>query len=150
MSSRFWIACAGVMTCSIVAGFGLGGYAGGRDHGGPWQEGASDGSVVEGTLLADRSFDPAPDEASLAIASQDSGLQEPIVCKGCGPTLAERRMSADAYGTGTNDAVLQDYEAQGRIMDAAAIAPPPAVSATVDSSAGFGAAAGETLAAVQN
>lgn len=148
MSSRFWIMCAGVMTCSIVAGFGLGGYAGGRDHGGPWQEQAADGGVTEGTLIADKPFDVGRDEAGLAMAFQDSGLQEPIVCKGCGPTLAERWMSADAYGTGTNDAVLQDYEAQGRVTDAAAIAPPPAVSATVDTSAGVGAR--ETLAAVQN
>jgi hypothetical protein len=125
MSARFWITGAGVVICSTVAGFGLGDYAGGRGQGGPW----TDRPAVEGLQLADTST--ASDTAPAMPQQTVDQVQEPIICKGCGPTLAERHMSADAYAASGSDAVLQDYEADGRATDAAAASSPPEVVATV-------------------
>ncbi|PZU58201.1 MAG: hypothetical protein DI547_10625 [Sphingobium sp.] len=108
MSSRFWIASAFVMAGSIATGVSLGGFASGHDAGGAWRERpgyAADDASISDTSLGVQLIENPPSPFT-------DGPTEPVVCKGCGPTLAERQMSADAFVTSTDDPWLRDYETQ--------------------------------------
>lgn len=107
MSMRFWTCSGALLTGGVVLGLVAGGYATHlppRDLSDP---------------ISDTSIEQAPTEpgfASLSAADQGPGI---IRCKGCGPTLAERRMAADNAGwdpdgmiTGSSDPVVADYMAQ--------------------------------------
>lgn len=120
MTTRFWLASGGMLAGALVAGFGL-------------------GSFVTSTPSA--SFTPGDLSTSIAPGT-DSLLPVPITyagpaeirCKGCGPTLAERKMAVDMAGAdadgmidGTRDPVVQDYLAQGDALSQQETAPPPPV-----------------------
>lgn len=98
MSARFWLfslSCAGA---ALVGGFGLGLYAT-TPQKLPWAE----------TILPEAPIQHDPyalDPAELTGPAE-------IDCKGCGPTLADRRMAMDMAGwQGMNDPVVRDYAAQ--------------------------------------
>lgn len=110
MSSRFWIAGTGTMVAAACAGLLLGGYATTPPRS------MLDSDVSHEAALADE------DMAALTVAevSRDTGASMapvgPVTCKGCGPTLADRRFAADmagldmdGYVTGTTDAIVRDY-----------------------------------------
>lgn len=114
MSTRFWTGSAALIGASAIFGLTLGSFATrvpSRDFGG----------------YATTSSDEVGDSPSMA-AQPDNGPGE-ILCKGCGPTLAERQMAADNPGwdpdgmvTGSTDPMVTDYEAQ---KDYAPLAEPP-------------------------
>ncbi|MGV3770321.1 MAG: hypothetical protein ACO1NM_09855 [Sphingobium phenoxybenzoativorans] len=129
MSSRFWIVGGAVMLLSIAAGYGLGGFAGGRFGGGVWQ----DLRGYENTQAEAGSDEQALSDTSVSNLNPADGGDLPptpdeIVCKGCGPTLAERNMMGNAYAIGENDPALRDYEAQGDSAEHEAAAPPTVVA----------------------
>ncbi|MDX3901463.1 MAG: hypothetical protein QHC40_13280 [Sphingobium sp.] len=107
MSMRFWTCSGALLTGGVVLGLVAGGYATHlppRDFGGP----LSDTDTEQATAESD-------------FASVSAADQGPVIirCKGCGPTLAERRMAADNAGwdpdgmiTGASDPVVADYMAQ--------------------------------------
>ena len=85
MVMRFWLAGGGVMISGLMAGMGLGSYVTHIPASPPSSLQADDGSASASTSgLADSG--PSPDALR--------GPME-IDCKGCGPTLPERRMAAD-------------------------------------------------------
>jgi hypothetical protein len=132
MSSRFWIAGGVVLLASVVAGYSLGGFAGGRFGGGVWQDLRSSDNFQSATEANESALaDPSLGNINPADGGDPPLTPDQIVCKGCGPTLAERNMMGDAYATGGNDPALQEYQAQGDAADRAVAAPPPAVVATV-------------------
>lgn len=111
MSSRFWLLGSGTIVAAACAGMVLGGYATTQPRG--VSGGASDYDMA----LVERGASGAQDMAD-GSGSFGSGMRpsEPITCKGCGPTLADRRfaadmagLDADGYVTGTTDAIVQDY-----------------------------------------
>jgi len=108
--SRFWLLGSGTMIGAACVGLLLGGYATTTPRG-TGMSGASDYEA----MLAEGEGPGAG-----ASASGDLGLTMaptmPVVCKGCGPTLADRRfaadmagLDADSYVTGSTDAIVQDY-----------------------------------------
>ena len=114
MSTRFWLFSASVAGMAVVTGLSLGAYA---------------TSQPSGRLPApviDQGFDQ-PLQTAAGFDLTDSPVQ-PIRCRGCGPTLAERRMAADLadvdadVGTYVNPAVESDWD-----VDAG----PPSATATV-------------------
>lgn len=121
MSSWFWIACGAVVIGSAVAGITLGNYASGNAEGGIWSDRASahaagteDGSSYLFDGLANRSSSaPAP------VAEVQS---EPLVCQGCGPTLAERQMMS-GFGAFAPDGVTPDPNSYEEQEGAVAMAP---------------------------
>jgi hypothetical protein len=128
MSPRFWMIGAGVVLCAALTGFGLGGFAGGRYQGGPWDR----GSALEATNESE-GVDVGLADNIAAVAPTMEKPPEEIVCTGCGPTLAERNMMGDAYLEGDSDPALRDYQADTATAErkAAAGVLPPAVVATV-------------------
>lgn len=108
MSQMFWMTGAGVMLGSVALGATLGGFAVGRWDGGLWDRTYSESAAYEDVGNPRAAY---PDYRTTA---QADGPTEPIVCKGCGPTLADRRMEEaerDAYVMGDSDPGLQAYEA---------------------------------------
>lgn len=128
MSLRFWIAAGGVALSAAVAGYGLGGFAGGRFAGGVWgdrstsQAMSTPNSTEESDVAFGQKAQPNPAEEA---------APEKIVCKGCGPTLAERQMTADAYATGASDPVLAEYATQDSMATVQPDRGPPNVVATI-------------------
>lgn len=121
MSPLFWMTGAGVMLGSVTLGAGLGGYAAGRWEGGLWSR------DFEQTLALEVGN---PDAAypDYRAAARADGPTEPIVCRGCGPTLAERQMQAemeDAYATGERDPALRAYEDDATRWETAETSPEP-------------------------
>lgn len=137
MSSRFWIIGGTVMLVSIVAGYSLGGFAGGRFGGGVWQDlrGGYDNVQAEPSEDAAALADPLMGNTNPADGGDTPLRPDQIVCKGCGPTLAERNMMGDAYAIGEDDPTLRDYEAKGIAAQKAQATLPPAVVATVQKGA---------------
>jgi hypothetical protein len=127
MSPRFWIVAGCVVLSAAVAGYGLGGFAGGQFEGG----------VLAGRSAEQSASPESPAEESdtdIGQAASKSSADEPpekIVCRGCGPTLAERQMTEAAYATAANDPILQDYEAGDGMTTAQMDDRPPVVVATV-------------------
>jgi hypothetical protein len=105
MSTRFWVGSGALIGGSAMLGLAMGSFVTSvppRD--------LSTYAIVNGDEISDSS--------ALASTGTDRGPGE-IVCKGCGPTLAERRMAADNPGWdadgmigGTSDPVVADYMAQ--------------------------------------
>lgn len=105
MSTRFWMGSAALIGGSAMLGLAMGSFA------------ISQPPRVLPGYTSDIS-DGIGDSSALARTESDGGPGE-IVCKGCGPTLAERRMAADNPGWdadgmigGTSDPVVADYLAQ--------------------------------------
>lgn len=113
MSSRFWIAGGAVLLASIAAGYGLGGFAGGQFGGGVWQDLRGSGNMQTPTEANESALADPLGNINPADGGDPPLTPDQIVCKGCGPTLAERNMMGDAYDTGEHDPALQDYQAQG-------------------------------------
>lgn len=105
MSTRFWVGSGALIGGSAMLGLAMGSFVTSlppRDLPG----------------YANVNSDDIDDSSVLASTEPDRGPGE-IVCKGCGPTLAERRMAADNPGwdadgmiEGTSDPVVADYMAQ--------------------------------------
>lgn len=120
MLSRFWMLGSGTMVAAACAGLLLGGYVTTQPR-----------SALAGDSADYAKMFEAGDEADVdAAATGDLGLSmaptEPVVCKGCGPTLSDRRfaadmagLDADGYVTGSTDAIVRDYLADEPL-------PPPA------------------------
>lgn len=102
MSTRFWIFCAGSIGIAAGLGLGLGGYAVGEGPVG-WR--------TEPTAAALSDPIAAPPAAPPAAAPGPAIIR----CKGCGPTLAERRMAADIAEL--NGAELNGAELDGAGLD---------------------------------
>lgn len=105
MSTRFWTGSAALIGGSAILGLTMGSFATRL----PPREVASYASTAS---------DDGYDSLSADSPQPDHGPGE-IVCKGCGPTLAERRMAADNPGwssdgmiDGPDDPVAADYGAQ--------------------------------------
>ena len=114
MSPIFWMASGAVGLVSVLAGAGLGNYASGKWQGGLWRDSFAEASTLEEVGNPRAAY---PDTGRDRRAS---GPTEPIVCKGCGPTLAERRTEADmgdAYALGDEDPALRAYEADADQWD---------------------------------
>jgi hypothetical protein len=132
MSSRFWIIGGGVLLASIAVGYGLGGFAGGRFGGGVWQDLKGYENVQSNTGIEEiTQSDPYLSNVNPADGGDVPLTPDQIVCKGCGPTLAERNMMGDAYAIGEDDPALRTYEAQGDAAHRSVATPPPAVAATI-------------------
>ncbi|WP_336967753.1 hypothetical protein [Sphingobium aromaticiconvertens] len=105
MSTRFWMASAALIGGSVMLGLAVGSFATSQPP-----------RVLPG--YAGTINDDVGDSSALANSRPDKGPGE-IVCKGCGPTLAERRMAADNPGwdadgmiEGTSDPVVAEYLTQ--------------------------------------
>ncbi len=103
MSTRFWLCSAGILGSSAVLGLGLGHFV----TNAPQRGAAGISSAIEGPQASEDGGSFAP--------SADAGPGR-VVCRGCGPTLAERRMASDMAGLdadgmidGTADPVVRDY-----------------------------------------
>jgi hypothetical protein len=114
MSPRFMIVSAAVLLSCSAGGIALGGFAAGRiaqprSAIAPYQmeTAQDDRGVVAETTNAAGSDDGASDYA---------GMARPVVCKGCGPTLAERRIMGNGQGfvdgAMTPDAYTRAVEAE--------------------------------------
>lgn len=109
MSPLSWLACGGVIVGSLAFGALLGGYAAGALGSG------GSGLRPEIASLSEQMGNPDaayPDgEIRKGPAAGPTG---PIICKGCGPTLADRRLAADRnmFPLGEEDPVVQRYMAQ--------------------------------------
>lgn len=118
MSPAMLLGAAGILIGGIATGAGLGGYATGPVQG-RWDGGGRSMSVTGETGNPDASaFGPA----SSVQYSPSPVWTEQIICKGCGPTLAERAMAAEAAdfarlddGASEQDPVVRRY-----LRDAAA------------------------------
>lgn len=118
MSPGFWLGTASVFIGSLAAGAGLGGYATGAFGRGLWQVAGDYRPLAEQVGNPDAAYGPN----SVSHGWTEPGQSEPIVCKGCGPTLADRRMAEQMvaletgytgyYALGHDDPVVRDY-AQG-------------------------------------
>ncbi|WP_313802221.1 hypothetical protein [Sphingobium sp.] len=132
MSARFWLfslACAGA---ALTGGFGLGFYA------------TTPPKIGTETVLPEA---VPPDGSDHDLTSTDLTGPAIIHCKGCGPTLADRRMAVDmvdmAGGDGTNDPMMRDYAAQDEVIPTDEAEPPPAVRTLPESIERFAAGEGE-------
>lgn len=102
MSARFWwftMACAGG---ALAGGGGLGLYTITPQNTVPVRDGAPVQPLEGATSYYDSH-------------SAEMAMKGPTVirCTGCGPTLADRRMTADMAGwSGADDPIVQDYMAQ--------------------------------------
>jgi hypothetical protein len=131
MSSRFWIAGGAVLLASIAAGYGLGGFAGGRFGGGVWQDLRGSDNMQSPAEANDSAMaDPSLGNINPADGGDPPLTPDQIVCKGCGPSLAERNMMGDAYDTGEHDPALQDYQAQGYAAEKSLAASSPSTAAS--------------------
>lgn len=104
MSPRFWVIAAGFMLTGLVAGVSLGGFATSSGR-----VGFRDSGWADTEAATDHTDGSAPGQVLMEQATTAPMSIEPIVCKGCGPTLAERQMAADAYDVGGVDPYLRDY-----------------------------------------
>jgi len=104
MSPRFWIVAAGFTLGGIFAGASLGSFA--TSSG---QVGFRASSWAEPEATTGYADSSAPGHSAVGYTDAAPAPIEPIVCKGCGPTLAERQMTADAYDVGGVDPYLRDY-----------------------------------------
>lgn len=101
MSPRFWLSSMAVAGTALVSGFGLGLYATSPQKVAPTE--------AEFPLSDSTGEDPAYEPYAAS-----HGESEPVAinCKGCGPTLADRRFAADMAGwDGSQDPLAQDYMA---------------------------------------
>lgn len=105
MSTRFWMGSAALIGGSAMLGLAMGSFATST----PPRNLSGYASAIG---------DDIEDSAAPASNNPDRGPAA-IVCKGCGPTLAERRMAADNPGwdadgmiEGTTDPVVADYMGQ--------------------------------------
>lgn len=115
MSPGFWLGTASVFIGSLAAGAGLGGYATGAFGRGLWSAAGEYRSLAEQVGNPDAAYGPS----TASYGWGEPGSQEPIVCKGCGPTLADRRMAeqmialetdfSGRYALGYDDPVVRDY-----------------------------------------
>ncbi|MEJ7934398.1 hypothetical protein WG907_09045 [Sphingobium sp. AN558] len=133
MVMRFWLASGGVMMAGLMAGMGLGSYATHIPAASPVPfEGEAD-DMGASTIGHD---DSGPSAIALRGPSE-------ISCKGCGPTLSDRRMAADMaelpvpryladedYRQQFDDLPTPVYEAAQTIA-APAPSPAPATDGTV-------------------
>ncbi len=113
MSPRWMLGAAAIMIGSVVIGTELGNFAAGQGL-------VRTASANE----ASASIESAPigsEDASLPDLVDRSADYVPVICKGCGPTLAQRRITQDdappgisGYGTGDAEArrYLQDLDAE--------------------------------------
>lgn len=116
MSMRFNLCSGGLLVASVIGGLTIGSYATRvpvSEAGAPY---STDLATAQDSAASDAAADTAP---------------RTIVCKGCGPTLAERRMAADqasldadSYISGSRDPVVVDYM-QAQVAEAAPPPPPP-------------------------
>lgn len=108
--SRFWLLGSGTMVAAACVGLLLGGFATTTPR----------GTGMSGAAAYDAMLAEGDGPGAGASASGDLGLSMtptmPVVCKGCGPTLSDRRfaadmagLEADSYVTGSTDAIVQDY-----------------------------------------
>lgn len=105
MSGRFWLSGIGVIAGSMVLGTALGHYATNI----PQRSMARlDGGIDDGAGAAFSTYDPDGMESTSGPAR--------IICKGCGPTLAERRQAAEMAGLDadgmmgeSSDPIVRDY-----------------------------------------
>lgn len=118
MSTRFWTGSAALIGGSAILGLTMGSFA-------------TRLPPREVISYASTTSDERDDSLSAVSSEPDHGPGE-IICKGCGPTLAERRMAADNPGwdpdgmiDGPDDPVAADYDAQDVTVPA-----PSAPSAT--------------------
>lgn len=105
MSTRFWMGSGALIGGSAMLGLAMGAFVTSQPP-----------RNLPG--YASNISDDIGDSSALASTEPDGGPGE-IICKGCGPTLAERRMTADNPGWdadgmigGTKDPVVADYMAQ--------------------------------------
>jgi hypothetical protein len=114
MSTRFWMGSGLLIGGGVIVGLAMGSFATSP----PPRDLARYGSeVAEGT--GDSSAFASSDGDKIDGGDSNRGPGT-IVCKGCGPTLAERRMAADNIGANpdgmidrTSDPVVAEYLAQG-------------------------------------
>jgi hypothetical protein len=105
MSPRFWMIAAGFVVSGLFAGASLGGFAAGHAQGG----------LAGSQWATSDAFQSVPDHLMYGSGGRPAKADTPpepvapVVCKGCGPTLAERQMMADGYGGDAVDPYLRDY-----------------------------------------
>lgn len=105
MTPASWLNGAGIFIASVAMGAGLGNYATGAF--GSRAAASSDWlPVADQVGNRDAAYGPQSDGWD-----RRDGPTGPIVCKGCGPTLADRRMAADmmSYAMGYDDPVVARY-----------------------------------------
>lgn len=127
MSLRFWIVGGGFVAGGLLAGASLGGFAAGHSQGGLWGDhwaAADEVAAVPQNMMYGGDYKPR--------AEVEEKLEQ-IVCKGCGPTLAERQMAADAYAADGVDPYLRDYARsetdEPRLTEAEQMPPQPVAAA---------------------
>jgi hypothetical protein len=104
MTPGLWLNGVGIFIASVAMGTGLGNYATG---------------TFGSRAAADSDWVPVADQVGnrdAAYGPQSDGWDRrdgptgPIVCIGCGPTLADRRMAAEMqYAMGYDDPVVARY-----------------------------------------
>lgn len=105
MSARFWLFSLASAGAALISGLGLGLYA----------------TTPPRTAFTDvetPSYSASPVTEAPSDVTNFTGPEE-ITCKGCGPTLADRQMTAMMGSwSGYDDPVVQRYEAQEPHEDA--------------------------------
>lgn len=112
LARRTWMAVAVVLTAGCIGGYSLGQFAI-----------AGGGYPATGTDYAAQSaIKDVPTDVDEDYTPVGGGSDEPVRCKGCGPTLAERQMSS-VYGGGDPELIryqvasASDDRAEARRVD---------------------------------
>jgi hypothetical protein len=121
MPGTFWMSAGATAAAAMVMGLGLGTYATSPQGGSPADVTAEESWIGE----------------SAPLMAEDTALRGPteIICKGCGPTLADRQWHADMAGwdqsgmTGgeSSDPVVRDYLSDTPLDEEAPPEPPRAI-----------------------
>jgi hypothetical protein len=90
VSPVIWLGCGLTLLGSMAAGVELGSFAAG-----------SPADMLRSRPALETIVTPLDGPPQDSMASAPLAPTEPVVCRGCGPTLAERQMSADAYALET-------------------------------------------------